>query len=86
LVQNVKFNNDALVMALDIKRKAVGTDWAGVALESGVSASTIYRIRTGKNPDANSLARLVSWCGVDFDHLIANVHFGGAVLPCGDDV
>jgi hypothetical protein len=72
-MQNVRFNNDALVMALDIKRKTVRTDWAGVALESGVSASTICRIRTGKNPDAYSLARLVTWCGVDFNQMIANM-------------
>jgi transcriptional regulator with XRE-family HTH domain len=70
-MQTIRFNVDALVMALDIKRKAVRLDWAGVANQSGVSPSTICRIRTGKNPDANSLARLVSWCGVDFDHLIA---------------
>ncbi len=70
-MHNVKFNVDALVMALDIKRKAVCLDWAGVANESGVSASTICRIRTGKNPDANSIARLVKWSGVDFEHLIA---------------
>jgi hypothetical protein len=55
--------------ALDIKRKASGLDWAGIATESGVSASTICRIRTGKNPDANSLAKLVSWCGMDLNHL-----------------
>jgi transcriptional regulator with XRE-family HTH domain len=71
-MQLVKFNNDALVMALDIKRKACGLDWAGVAGESNVSASTICRIRAGKNPDANSLAKLVCWCGVDFNHLIAS--------------
>jgi transcriptional regulator with XRE-family HTH domain len=70
-MKNITFNNDALVMALDIKRKATNLDWAGVANESGVSASTISRIRTGKNPDANSLAKLVDWCGVDFSHLIA---------------
>jgi transcriptional regulator with XRE-family HTH domain len=68
-MQHVSFNVDALVMALDIKRKASGLDWAGIATESGVSASTICRIRTGKNPDANSLAKLVSWCGMDFNHL-----------------
>lgn len=67
---NITFNNDALVMALDIKRKATNLDWAGVANEAGVSASTICRIRTGKNPDANSLARLMAWSGVNFDHLI----------------
>jgi len=70
-MKNISFNNDALVMALDIKRKATNLDWAGVANESGVSASTICRIRTGKNPDANSLAKLVYWCDVDFNHLIA---------------
>ena len=69
-MQNITFNNDALVMAPDIKRKALGLDWAGVANESGVSASTICRIRTGKNPDANSLAKLVAWSGANFDHLI----------------
>ncbi len=69
-MQNVSFNIDALVMALDIKRKASGLDWAGIASESGVSASTVSRIRTGKKPDADSLAKLVNWCGVDFNHLV----------------
>jgi transcriptional regulator with XRE-family HTH domain len=70
-MQSVKFNVDALVMALDIKRKAVALDWAGVAEQSGVSPSTISRIRSGRHPDADSLARLVHWCGVDFAHLVA---------------
>ena len=47
-MKTITFNNDALVMALDIKRKATNLDWAGVANESGVSASTICRIRTGE--------------------------------------
>ena len=72
-MQLVKFNVDAMVMALDIKRKAVCLDWAGVADEAGVSASTICRICAGKNPDANSLAKLVSWSGVDFNHLIVRL-------------
>jgi transcriptional regulator with XRE-family HTH domain len=70
-MQHVSFNVDALVMAMDIKRKACGLDWAGIASESGVSASTVSRIRTGKKPDADSLAKLVNWCGVDFKHLVA---------------
>ena len=66
----VKFNNKSFNLALDTVRGAKGMNWRQVAEESGVSASTLSRVIMGKNPDADSLAKLVNWCGVDFKHLI----------------
>lgn len=69
-VQDVQFNNKALSLALDAVRAAKGMEWPQVATETNVSEATLCRIRQGKNPDANTLARLVHWCGIDFRHLI----------------
>jgi transcriptional regulator with XRE-family HTH domain len=69
-VQEVKFNNRALALALDAVRAAKGLEWPQVASETNVSEATLCRIRQGKNPDANTLAKLVKWCGIDFGHLI----------------
>lgn len=64
------FNSEALQMALDIRRKAFHLNWAQVAEEAKVSKSTISRILQGKKPDADTLVRLMMWCGVEFRHLV----------------
>ena len=69
----VKFNTEALALALDAVRAAKGLGWPEVSIEAGVSQSTLCRIRLGKNPDADSLAKLVFWCDVDFQHFITHV-------------
>jgi transcriptional regulator with XRE-family HTH domain len=66
----VKFDNKAFNLVLDTVRGSKGLNWKQVAEESGVSASTLSRIIMGKNPDVDSLVRLVHWCGVDFKHLV----------------
>lgn len=65
------FNNKALSLALDVVRAAKQMEWPQVSAETGVSESTLCRIRQGKNPDADTLAKLVHWCGIDFKHLIS---------------
>ena len=67
----MQFNNKALSLALDAVRSAKRMEWPQVAEETKVSESTLCRIRQGKNPDADTLAKLVHWCGIDFRHLIA---------------
>jgi transcriptional regulator with XRE-family HTH domain len=69
-IQEVQFNNKALSLALDAVRAAKGMEWPQVAEETRVSEATLCRIRQGKNPDANTLAKLVNWCGIDFGHLV----------------
>ena len=59
----IGFNGKALNLALDTMRGAKSLNWKQVAEEAGVSASTLSRMTMGKNPDADSLARLVHWCG-----------------------
>ena len=66
----VKFDNKAFNLVLDTVRGSKGMNWKQVAEESGVSASTLCRVMMGKNPDADSLTKLVHWSGVDFKHLI----------------
>ena len=66
----IRFDNKAFNLVLDTVRGSKGMNWKQVAEESGVSASTLSRIIMGKNPDVDSLTRLVHWCGIDFKHLI----------------
>jgi predicted transcriptional regulator len=66
----VKFDKRAFALVLDTVRGSKEMNWQEVAEDAQVSASTLCRIMMGKNPDADSLARLVHWSGVDFKHLI----------------
>ena len=66
----MQFSSKALSLALDAVRSAKGMEWPAVAAETNVSEATLCRIRQGRSPDANTLARLVNWCGIDFRHLI----------------
>lgn len=68
----VQFDNKAFNLVLDTVRGSKKLNWKQVAEQSGVSASTLSRIIMGKNPDVDSLARLVDWCGIDFKHLIGD--------------
>jgi transcriptional regulator with XRE-family HTH domain len=67
---NVQFNTDAFALALDAVRGAKNLRWKNVAEESGISASSLCRILKGHRPDADTLARLINWCGMDFRHFI----------------
>lgn len=70
-MKEVRFNNDAFVLALDAVRASKGMNWKQVAAEVHVSASTLSRLLMGKTCDVHSLAKLVHWCGVDFKRFIA---------------
>jgi transcriptional regulator with XRE-family HTH domain len=52
---------DALVGALDAKRQGLGMSWRKLAVEAGVSPSTLTRIQQGKSPDVNTFAALTDW-------------------------
>lgn len=66
------FDVSALHAALDSERHARRLAWKDVAMESGVSASTLTRLSQGRQPDVNSFAVLVRWLGTSADHFIGN--------------
>lgn len=59
------FDAEAFYQALDSTRDARKKNWKQVAEESGISASTFTRMAQGKRPDVDSLARLVTWSGLN---------------------
>ena len=62
-----KFDWPAFVAALDTIRESRGAQWADIAKQSGVPASTLSRLARGKNCDIDSLAGLRQWMGVSID-------------------
>ncbi|MDE3206942.1 MAG: helix-turn-helix transcriptional regulator [Acidobacteriota bacterium] len=56
---------EGFVAALDAHRKAKGCSWKRVAVESGVSASSITRMTQGRRPDVDTLASLALWASLD---------------------
>ncbi|MBD2427418.1 helix-turn-helix transcriptional regulator [Phormidium sp. FACHB-1136] len=60
----VEFNAEAFYAALDSQRQSKKLTWKQVAVESGVSASTLTRMAQGKRPDVDSLAALLNWSGL----------------------
>jgi len=66
------FDADAFYSALDAERQFRQLSWKQIALESGVSASTLTRMAQGKRPDVDGLAALVSWSGLNADDFVRN--------------
>jgi transcriptional regulator with XRE-family HTH domain len=69
--ENKGFDGDGFYRALENTVKARSTNWKQVAAETGVSASTLTRMASGRRPDASSLAALSAWAGLnpsDFVH------------------
>lgn len=64
---------DALMGALDQKRKRLNFSWRQVAAAADVSPSTFTRMTHGKRPDVDSFARLVEWLGVSADRFLLPV-------------
>jgi transcriptional regulator with XRE-family HTH domain len=66
------FDGDSFYRALANTVVSRSKTWKQVALETGVSASTLARMAQGRRPDAASLAALSAWAGLnpsDFVHL-----------------
>jgi len=59
------FDAKAFYGALGAAVTAKAILWKQVALETGVSASTLTRMAQGKKPDAASLAVLAAWAGLN---------------------
>lgn len=64
------FDAEAFYTAVDAQRAARKLNWKDVALQSGVSASTLTRMAQGKRPDVDGLAALVAWSGLNADDFI----------------
>lgn len=64
------FNAAGFYIALDLERASRRATWKDVAADSGVSASTLTRMKQGKRPDVDSLAALASWAHLDVDAFI----------------
>ena len=65
-----RFDSDAFFAALDSQRQARGQTWKDVALEAGISASTLTRMSQGKRPDVDSLAALSAWAGLPINDFV----------------
>lgn len=63
--ENKGFDGDAFYRALESAVGSRGTTWKQVAIETGVSASTLTRMAQGRRPDAASLAALSAWAGLN---------------------
>jgi len=55
---------DKLVAALDARRRAEGMSWRKLALDAGVSPSTLTRMQQGKSPDVNTFTALTKWLNI----------------------
>lgn len=63
--QHKGFDGDAYYRALESVVKSRGKTWKEVANETAVGASTLARMAKGKRPDADSLAALSAWAGLN---------------------
>jgi transcriptional regulator with XRE-family HTH domain len=63
--ENKGFDGDGFYRALESTVARRSKNWKQVAAETGVSASTLARMATGRRPDAASLAALSAWAGLN---------------------
>jgi transcriptional regulator with XRE-family HTH domain len=75
------FDAEAFYAVLNSQREARGMTWKDVAAESGVHASTLTRMGQGKSPDANGLAALLTWAGLQADSFIRKTGVQGRNEP-----
>jgi transcriptional regulator with XRE-family HTH domain len=64
-IEDKGFNGDAFYRALESTVVSRSKTWKQVAVETGVSASTLTRMAQGRRPDAASLAALSAWAGLN---------------------
>ncbi|MDE1468327.1 helix-turn-helix domain-containing protein [Aurantiacibacter sp. D1-12] len=64
------FNQEAFYAALDTERLSRRKTWKQVAEESTVPASSLSRMKKGKKPDVDSLAKLISWSNLKTEYFI----------------
>lgn len=59
------FDGSAFYQAIEATRQGRKLTWRQVAVQAGVSASTLTRMSQGKHPDVDSLAALAAWAGLE---------------------
>jgi transcriptional regulator with XRE-family HTH domain len=69
-MKEIRFKKEDFALVMDAVRAARKLRWQDVAAEAGVSASSLSRIKQGKVPDVETLAKLIHWAGVDFNKFI----------------
>ena len=70
------FDNEKFYAALNAVRLSRQMTWKDVAGESEVNASTLTRIGQGSNPDADSLAALLTWSKLKAEDFIEGAGIG----------
>jgi len=58
-----RFDARALYAALDAQRRARGMSWQQVAVETGVSATTLTRTKQGGRLEVDGTLAMVRWLG-----------------------
>jgi len=58
-----RFDGEALYAALDSQRCSRGMSWRQVALEVGVSVSTLTRTKQGGRLEVDGMLAMVRWLG-----------------------
>ena len=64
------FDGEAFYRALVATVDAREITWKQASLETGVSATTLTRMATGRKPDASSLAILATWAGLNLSDFV----------------
>ncbi len=74
------FDGPGFYEAIEATRQGRSLTWRQVAVQAGVSASTLTRMSQGKRPDVDSLAALAAWAGLDPKSFMT-VHRGAKSSP-----
>jgi transcriptional regulator with XRE-family HTH domain len=72
------FDVESFYSALEGARLARGLNWKEVSEEAQVHASTLSRMATGRRPDADSLALLAAWSGLNPADFVPGIRPGTA--------
>lgn len=65
VTQRDRFDADGFYAALDKCRMIRGAQWKDISKATGVSRTTLSRMKSGRRPDAASLAALSAWAGLN---------------------
>jgi hypothetical protein len=68
------FDGDGFYRALEATVRSRTKSWKQVAMETGVSTSTLARMGQGAKPDAASLAVLSAWAGLNPSDFVDSPH------------
>jgi|SRR5579859_2436045 len=69
-METTHFDAEAFFAALDAQRQVKKLTWKQVAVETGVSASTLTRMAQGRKPDVDGLAALLRWSGLKAEDFV----------------